>query len=134
MWLAGSTVPILFVQELKMFGDTQACRLVKGWRFFRYTDAGKILLLGRLPGRVMFGRLQSIKRWAGNLFALYSNPIPPVAVATEQSAEHILSRSAGMEGSSCITINVICHHSPYKAGKLSGYCCYCNVPFLPVSY
>ena len=33
----------------------------RGGDFLRYTDAGKILLLVRLPGRVMFGRLQSIK-------------------------------------------------------------------------
>ena len=39
--------------------------------FFRYTDAGKILLLVRLPGRVMFGRLQSIRRWAGICLLLF---------------------------------------------------------------
>ena len=43
--------------------------------FFRYTDAGKILLLGRLPGRVMFGRLQWIRDGrAGFLFLLQSHP------------------------------------------------------------
>ena len=41
--------------------------------FFRYTDAGKILLLVRLPGRVMFGRLQSIRRWAGNFLLLFQS-------------------------------------------------------------
>ena len=46
----------------------------RGGDFFRYTDAEKILLLGRLPGRVMFGRLQSFRRWAGELFSLA--PIP----------------------------------------------------------
>ena len=43
----------------------------RGGDFFRYTDAGKILLLARLPGRVMFGRLQSFRRWAGTCFLLF---------------------------------------------------------------
>ncbi len=47
---------------------------VRGGDFFRYTDAEKILPLTRLPGQVMFGWLQSIRRWAGNLFD--SVPIP----------------------------------------------------------
>ena len=47
----------------------------RGGDFLRYTDAGKILLLVRLPGRVMFGRLQSIRRCAGNYsFLLQSHP------------------------------------------------------------
>ena len=41
--------------------------------FFRYTDAGKILLLIRLPGRVMFGRLQSIRRWVGTCLLLFQS-------------------------------------------------------------
>ena len=59
-----------------------------------------------------------------------SNPIPPVAVATVLPAEHVLSRSAGSEGSSCITINIVRHHSPYKAREFSGYRCHSNIPFL----
>ena len=43
--------------------------------FFRYTDAGKILLLVRLPGRVMFGRLQWFFDGRENcLFLLQSRP------------------------------------------------------------
>ena len=45
--------------------------------FFRYTDVEKILLLDRLPGRVMFGRLQSIRRWAGGLSSLAPIPSRP---------------------------------------------------------
>ena len=130
----GETVPSLFVPEPKTFGHTQACRSGKGWRFFRYTDAEKILLLGRLPGRVMFGQLQSIRRWAGGLSSFCSDPIPPVAVATDQLAEHVLSRSAGTEASSSIPMNIIGHHSPNKAGKCPGHCRYRNVSFLPMPY
>ena len=76
----------------------------RGGDFFRYTDAEKLLLLDRLPGRVMFGRLQSIRRWAGNLLSLCSDPIPPVAVATAQPAKRVLSRSAGGKRLSSITL------------------------------
>ena len=61
-----------------------------------------------------------------------SDPIPPVAVATIQPAEHVLSRSAGTERSSCIPMNIVGHHSPNKAGKFSGYSRYCNISFLSV--
>ena len=59
-----------------------------------------------------------------------SNPIPPIAVATDMPAEHVLSRSAGSKGSSCITMNIVRHHSPYKAREFSGYRCHSNIPFL----
>ena len=52
----------------------QACRSGKRWRFFSLYGCEKILPLARLPGQVMFGRLHSIRRWAGNLFV--SAPIP----------------------------------------------------------
>ena len=61
-----------------------------------------------------------------------SDPIPPVAVATDQPAEHVLSRSAGTERSSCIPMNIVSHHSPNKAGKFSSYSRYCNISFLSV--
>ena len=68
----------------------------------------------------------------GRIVFSCSDPIPPVAVATIQPAEHVLSRSAGTERSSCIPMNIVGHHSPNKAGKFSGYCRYCNIPFLSV--
>ena len=68
----------------------------------------------------------------GRIVFSCSDPIPPVAVATIQPAEHVLSRSAGTERSSCIPMNIIGHHSPNKAGKFSGYSRYCNIPFLSV--
>ena len=46
----------------------------RGGDFFRYTDAKKILPLARLPGQVMFGWLQSLRRWADALSD--SVPIP----------------------------------------------------------
>ena len=61
------------------------------------------------------------------------NPIPPVAMAAGQPAEHVLSRSVGSKKSSCITMNIVRHHSPYKARKFSGYRCYRNISFLSMS-
>ena len=68
----------------------------------------------------------------GRIVFSCSDPIPPVAVATIQPAEHVLSRSAGTERSCCIPMNIVGHHSPNKAGKFSGYSRYCNIPFLSV--
>ena len=68
----------------------------------------------------------------GRIVFSCSDPIPPVAVATIQPAEHVLSRSAGTERSSCIPMNIVGHHSPNKTGKFSGYSRYCNIPFLSV--
>ena len=68
----------------------------------------------------------------GRIVFSCSDPIPPVAVATIQPAEHVLSRSAGTERSSCIPMNIVGHHSPNKAGKFSGYSRYCNISFLSV--
>ena len=69
----------------------------------------------------------------GEVVFFSSNPIPPVAVAADLLAEHVLSRSAGSKGSSRITVNIIDHHSPNKAREFSGYCCNSNIPFLSVS-
>ena len=69
----------------------------------------------------------------GEVVFFSSNPIPPVAVAADLLAEHVLSRSAGSKGSSRITVNIIGHHSPNKAREFSGYCCNSNIPFLSVS-
>ena len=68
----------------------------------------------------------------GRIVFSCSDPIPPVAVATIQPAEHVLSRSAGTERSSCIPMNIVGHHSPNKAGKFSGYSRYRNISFLSV--
>lgn len=68
----------------------------------------------------------------GRIVFSCSDPIPPVAVATIQPAEHVLSRSAETERSSCIPMNIVGHHSPNKAGKFSGYSRYCNISFLSV--
>ena len=46
----------------------------EGVEIFSLYGCEKILPLSRLPGQVMFGRLHSIRRWAGNLFV--SAPIP----------------------------------------------------------
>ncbi len=62
-----------------------------------------------------------------------SDPIPPVAVATDQPAEHVLSRSAGSKGSSRITMNIFRHHSPYEAREFSGNRRNSNISFLSVS-
>ena len=104
----------------------------RGGDFFRYTDAEKILLLDRLPGRVNVRPATINQAMGGRIVFSCSDPIPPVAVATIQPAEHVLSRSAGTERSCCIPMNIVGHHSPNKAGKFSGYSRYCNIPFLSV--
>ena len=65
----------------------------------------------------------------GRIVFSCSDPIPPVAVATIQPAEHVLSRSAGSKASSSFTIDIIGHHPPYEAGKLSGNCSYSHISF-----
>ena len=67
-------VPSLFAPEPKYQAALKPAVRAGSGDFSRHTDAGKILLPGRLPGQVMFGRLQSIRRWAGNLSS--SPPIP----------------------------------------------------------
>ena len=117
----------------KMLDYTQACRLGKGWRSFSLYGCGK----NTTPCPIAwtgYVRPATINQVMGGKFVFScSNPIPPVAVATDQPAEHVLSRSAGSKGSSCITVNIIGHHSPNKAREFSGYCCNSNIPFLFVS-
>ena len=117
----------------KMLDYTQACRSGKGWRFFSLYGCGK----NTTPCPIAwtgYVRPATINQVMGGKFVFScSNPIPPVAVATDQPAEHVLSRSAGSKGSSCITVNIIGHHSPNKAREFSGYCCNSNIPFLFVS-
>ena len=43
----------------------------EGVEIFSLYGCEKILPLSRLPGQVIFGWLQSIRRWAGNLLALF---------------------------------------------------------------
>ena len=69
----------------------------------------------------------------GEVVFFSSNPIPPVAVAADLLAEHVLSRSAGSKRSSRITMNIVSHHSPNKAREFSGYCRNGNIPFFSVS-
>ena len=73
-WLGYSSNPVRPGAVKRWIALKPAVR-TRGGDFFRYTDAGKILPLVRLPGRVMFGRLQSIRRWRGScLLLLQSHP------------------------------------------------------------
>ena len=69
----------------------------------------------------------------GNLFLSAPIPSRPSPWLTGLPAEHVLSRSVGSKKSSCITMNIVRHHSPYKARKFSGYRCYRNISFLSMS-
>ena len=81
----------------KTFIDPQACRSTRRWRFFRYTDAKKYYLLPDCLDRLcLAGYTQSGDGRSICLFC--SDPIPPVAVATDQPAKHVPSRSAGGNG------------------------------------
>ena len=65
----------------------------EGVEIFSLYGCEKILTHSRLPGQVIFGWLQSIRRWRA-ICLLCSDPIPPVAVAADQPAKNVLSRSA----------------------------------------
>ena len=66
--------PSLFVPELKTLHYPTSLPFGEEVEIFSLYGCEKILPLARLPGQVMFGRLHSIRRWAGNLFV--SAPIP----------------------------------------------------------
>ena len=114
----------------KMLDYTQACRSGKGWRFFSLYGCGKNTTPWPIAWTGYVRPATIIQAMGGGIVFSCSDPIPPVAVATDQPAEHVLSRSAGTEGSSRIPMNIIGHHSPYEAGKFSGYCRYRNISFL----
>ena len=120
----GETVPSLFVPEPKTFGHTQACRSGKGWRFFPLYGCGKNTTPCPIAWTGYVRPVTINQAMGGGPVFSCSNPIPPVAVATDKPAEHVLSRSAGSKDSSCMTVDIIYHHPPYKAGELSGNCSY----------
>ena len=66
--------PSLFVPEPKTQHYPTSLPFGEEVEIFSLYGCEKILPLARLPGQVMFGRLHSIRRWAGNLFV--SAPIP----------------------------------------------------------
>ena len=111
----------------------QACRSDKGGEIFSAIRMREkyYRLSDCLDGLCSAGYNQSGD--GGEVVFFSSNPIPPIAVAADLLAEHVLSRSAGSKGSSRITVNIIDHHSPNKAREFSGYCCNSNIPFLSVS-
>ena len=114
----------------KTFGCAQVCRSDKGWRFSPLYGCGENTTPCPIAWTGYVRPVTINQAMGGKPVFSCSNPIPPVAVATDQPAEHVLSRSAGSKGSSRITVNVISHHSPDKAGKFSGHCCYRNIPLL----
>ena len=114
----------------KTLDYTQVCRSDKGWRFFPLYGCGKNTTAWPIAW-TGYVRPATIDQAMGGEFVFScSNPIPPVAVATSMPAEHVLSRSTGSKESSCITMNIVCHHSPYKTREFSGYRCHSNIPFL----
>ena len=117
----------------KTLDYAQACRSDKGWRFFPLYGCGKNTTACPIAW-TGYVRPATINQAKGvELVFSCSNPIPPVAVATDLPAEHVLSRSAGSKRSSRITMNIVSHHSPNKAREFSGYCRNGNIPFFSVS-
>ena len=114
----------------KKLGYTQACRSDKRWRFFPLYGCGKNTTAWPIAWTGYVRPVTINQAMGGEFVFSCSNPIPPVAVATDLPAEHVLSRSAGSKGSSCITMNIVRHHSPYKARELSGHRCHSDIPFL----
>ena len=117
----------------KTLDCAQACRSDKGWRFFPLYGCGKNTTACPIAWTGCVRPATINQAMGGEVVFFSSNPIPPVAVAADLLAEHVLSRSAGSKGSSRITVNIIGHHSPNKAREFSGYCCNSNIPFLSVS-
>ena len=114
----------------KTLDYTQACRSDKGWRFFPLYGCEKNTTPWPIAWTGYVRPVTINQAMGGKFVSSCSNPIPPIVVATDLSAEHVLSRSAGSKGSSRITMNILCHHSPYKAREFSGYRCHSNIPFL----
>ena len=130
-WL-GTQLQSCSSRSRKTLDCAQACRSDKGWRFFPLYGCGKNTTACPIAW-TGYVRPATINQAMGGRIAFScSDPIPPFAVAADQPAEHVLSRSAGAEGSSRIPMNIVGHHSPNKAGKFSGYCRYRNISFLPV--
>ena len=92
------TVPILFVPEPKTLDYTQACRSDKGWRFFPLYGCGKNTTACPIAWTGYVWPATINQAMGGKLVFFCSNPIPPVALATDLPAEHVLSRSAGGGG------------------------------------
>ncbi len=131
-WL-GTQLQSCSSRSRKTLDCAQACRSDKGWRFFPLYGCGKNTTACPIAWTGCVRPATINQAMGGEVVFFSSNPIPPVAVAADLLAEHVLSRSAGSKGSSRITVNIIGHHSPNKAREFSGYCCNCNIPFLSVS-
>ena len=131
-WL-GTQLQSCSSRSRKTLDCAQACRSDKGWRFFPLYGCGKNTTACPIAWTGCVRPATINQAMGGEVVFFSSNPIPPVAVAADLLAEHVLSRSAGSKGSSCITVNIIGHHSPNKAREFSGYCCNSNIPFLSVS-
>ena len=131
-WL-GTQLQSCSSRSRKTLDCAQACRSDKGGEIFSAIRMREkyYRLSDCLDGLCSAGYNQSGD--GGEVVFFSSNPIPPIAVAADLLAEHVLSRSAGSKGSSRITVNIIDHHSPNKAREFSGYCCNSNIPFLSVS-
>ena len=130
-WL-GTQLQSCSSRSRKTLDCAQACRSDKGWRFFPLYGCGKNTTACPIAWTGYVRPATINQAMGGRIVFSCSDPIPPVAVATIQPAEHVLSRSAGTERSCCIPMNIVGHHSPNKAGKFSGYSRYCNIPFLSV--
>ena len=131
-WL-GTQLQSCSSRSRKTLDCAQACRSDKGWRFFPLYGCGKNTTACPIAWTGCVRPATINQAMGGEVVFFSSNPIPPVAVAADLLAEHVLSRSAGSKGSSRITVNIIDHHSPNKAREFSGYCCNSNIPFLSVS-
>jgi len=122
-WL-GTQLQSCSSRSRKTLDCAQACRSDKGWRFFPLYECGKNTTACPIAWTGYVRPATINQAMGGEVVFFSSNPIPPVAVAADLLAEHVLSRSAGSKDSSCMTVDIIYHHPPYKAGELSGNCSY----------
>ncbi len=90
-------IPSLFDPEPKKLDCTQACRSDKGWRFFPLYGCGKNTTAWPIAWTGYVRPVTINQAMGGPIACFCSDPIPPVAVVTDLPAEHVLSRSAGVD-------------------------------------
>jgi len=73
----------------------QACRSRKRWRFFSLYGCGKNTTSSSIAWTGYVWLATITQAMGGQPVCFCSDPIPPVAVTTDQPAKHVLSRSAG---------------------------------------
>jgi len=92
----------------KPSADPQACRSGRWWSFFPLYGCGKNTTAWLIARKGRVWPVTIFQAMGGSPACFCSDPIPPVAVATDQPARRDLSRSAGSKRTSR------CFHAPFR--------------------